>query len=189
MPRIAKLSKHALVEKLATVFEDNGFAGASMAMLAQAGGLSKASLYHFFPDGKQEMATQVLGQAGAKLQALILAPLAGRGSAQRRLQESLEGTAKYYAGAVPVCLMNSLLVGGGTDVFGKQIRLAVEIWQKSLAVAYEEAGADTGEARAWAAYAVERIQGALILCRVMASRSPLEGCLSELKEDVDLLLT
>lgn len=189
MPRIAKLSKHALVEKLSVVFENNGFAGASMAMLAHASGLSKASLYHFFPGGKQEMATQALGQAGARLQALMLAPLTDGSSAQDRLHASLEGTATYYAGAAPVCLMNSLLVGDGTVLFAEQIRHAVEIWQKSLSSAYEDAGADPTEARAWAAYAVERIQGALILCRVMASRSPLEACLSELKTDVDLLET
>jgi len=187
MPRIAKLSKHALVERLSTVFENNGYAGASMAMLADAGGLSKASLYHFFPGGKQEMAAQVLGQAGARLQALILAPLARDGSAQTSLHASLDGTAEYYSGAAPVCLMNSLLVGGGTEFFADQIKRAVGVWQKGLSKGYEEAGADSVEAQAWAAYAIERIQGALIICRVQASRLPLENCLAELKTDVDLL--
>jgi len=186
--RTAKLSKPVIIERLSAVFQASGYAGASLKMLADAAALSKASLYHYFPGGKQEMATHVLGQAGVRLQAMILAPLNTAASGHDRLHQSLDGTARYYSGAVPVCLMNSLLAGGGTDLFAGQIQSVVDIWQRDLGKAYADAGADNREAKAWAAYAVERIQGALILCRVRAVRAPLEACLSELKADVDLLL-
>ena len=187
MSRPAKLPKSDIVERLAAVFQLNGFAGASLKMLADAAGLSKASLYHYFPSGKEEMATHVLGQAGARFQSLILRPLGTDDRAAGRLHQSLDGTAIYYSGDEPVCLMNSLLVGGGAALFASQIKSVVEIWQQKLGLAYADAGADSREAKAWAAYAVERIQGALILCRVHAERAPLEACLLELKADVALL--
>jgi len=187
MPRVAKLSKSAIVGRLTVVFEKNGYEGASLKMLADAAELSKASLYHHFPGGKHDMATQVLIGAGLRMQRLILAPLANANAGQARLQNSLEGTAAYYGGDVPVCLMNSLLLGDGLPLFGAEIANSVDIWRKALANAYGDAGADYAEAGAWAAYAVERIQGALVLCRVVQNRAPLETCLAELVADVDLL--
>jgi len=185
MPRIAKLSKTAIAERLISVFEGYGYEGASLKMLSDAAGLSKASLYHHFPNGKEDMAAHVLGQAGVRLQGLVLAPLADSGTAAERLIASLEGTAAYYGGSVPVCLMNSLLIGGGTRLFGEQVKVAVDIWRQGLKEAYREVGVDATEAGAWATYAVERIQGALVLCRVQANRVPLESCLAELRADVE----
>ena len=187
MPRIAKLSRNAIAERLAGVFELNGYEGASLKMLADAVGLSKASLYHHFPGGKEDMAAHVLVGAGAHMQQLILSPLSSAEDAKARLYASLDGTLNYYSGDVPVCLMNSLLLGGGLTLFGAQIASSVAVWQKGLERAYQEAGADVGEAAPWAAYAVERIQGALVLCRVSQQRAQLEAAVGELKADVELL--
>ncbi|PCI62727.1 MAG: hypothetical protein COB37_06410 [Kordiimonadales bacterium] len=187
MARIAKLTKPELAEKLMAVFENSGFEGASLKTLAEAAGQSKASLYHHFPGGKAEMAETVLARAGMRLQKHILSPLAERGAGQDRLLNSLEGVAVYYGGTVPVCLMNSLLLGEGRALFGRGIGQAVAIWKKGLEVALVSAGESHREATAWAAYAVERIQGALVMCRVQQSRDPLEACLSELASDIAAL--
>ena len=68
MPRKAKLNKSALAERLSAVFCENGYEGASLSGLAEACELSKASLYHHFPNGKVDMANAVLARAGARLQ-------------------------------------------------------------------------------------------------------------------------
>ena len=187
MARIAKLTKPELAEKLTAVFENSGYEGASLKSLAEAAELSKASLYHHFSGGKAEMAETVLARAGMRLQKHILDPLAARGAGKDRLLNSLEGVAVYYGGTVPVCLMNSLLLGEGRPLFGRGIGQAVTVWQKGLEVALVSAGESHHEATAWAAYAVERIQGALVMCRVQQSRNPLEVCLSELTADVAAL--
>ncbi len=187
MPRIAKLSKAEISDRLMGVFVHSGYEGASLKMLAEAVMLSKASLYHHFPKGKEDMAAHVLGQSGVRLQSLVLAPLmSGRSAVSRRdsLIASLDGTALYYSGAVPMCLMNSLLLGGGQALFGDQINKTVSVWQQGLEKGLSSAGADRSDAAAWGAYAIERIQGSLILCRVRGMRVPLENCLSELKADV-----
>jgi AcrR family transcriptional regulator len=46
---------------LAEVFREHGYEDASLSLLSQATGLGKGSLYHFFPGGKEEMAS---GSAG-----------------------------------------------------------------------------------------------------------------------------
>lgn len=184
MARPATFSKSELLAKLTAVFRRSGYGGASMTDLSKATGLSKASLYHHFPGGKVEMATNVMAEEGKRLQKLVLAPLGKLDSPVDALENSLQGTASFYSGDVPQCLMNSILLGSGEALFRDEISAAVSAWMKLLATAYEAAGPSSGEASAWAAYALERIQGALIICRVAANRSALEQCLAELQGDI-----
>ena len=48
MPQ-ALLSREDLLDRLLLVFRDRGFEGATIAEIARATGLGKASLYHHFP--------------------------------------------------------------------------------------------------------------------------------------------
>ncbi len=184
MARPATFSKSQLLAKLTAVFRRSGYGGASMADLSKATGLSKASLYHHFPGGKADMAAKVMAEEGKRLQKLVLAPLGKLDNPVLALQNSLQGVAAFYSGDIPQCLMNSILLGSGEAIFRAEIAAAVSAWAELLAGAYEATGAPSGEASAWAAYALERIQGALIICRVAANRSALEQCLAELRGDV-----
>ena len=58
MVRTATVSDVELIERLAKVFKDYGYQGASMSIIAKASGLQKASLYHRFPGGKEQMAQE-----------------------------------------------------------------------------------------------------------------------------------
>ncbi|WP_051078124.1 TetR/AcrR family transcriptional regulator [Kordiimonas gwangyangensis] len=178
MPRIAKYSRTAMAERFVSVFKTYGYEGASLSLLADSVELSKASLYHHFPGGKEQIAAQALAHSGARLQRLVLAPLASAKAGQERLQLSLRGVTEYYDGDVPVCLMNSLLLGEGRTLFGSQIKAAVDAWTKGLARATTEAGLSNPEA--WARQSLEQIQGALVICRVVGNRSPLHACLEKL---------
>ncbi|MFC4348700.1 TetR/AcrR family transcriptional regulator [Kordiimonas lipolytica] len=183
MTRPPKFSKAAMAEFLEQVFKENGYEGASLKLLAATTGLSKASLYHHFPKGKSEMAAYVLAYSGARLSKLVLAPL--RSANKEGLLASLRGAVTYYGGDVPICLMNSLLLGEGRELFGSQIRTAVDAWQAGLSACLVGEGTEKGEADAWASDAIGRIQGALVLCRVEGTRVPLDNCLEALSSDVE----
>ncbi|MCJ9428244.1 TetR/AcrR family transcriptional regulator [Kordiimonas marina] len=186
MARPARLTKTGLAEKLSPVFERYGYDGASLSMLAAATGLSKASLYHHFPRGKEDMALYALAHAGARLQKLILAPLAGKDDPRDRLEASLAGTGRYYGGDIPHCLMNSLLLGEGRVLFADRIATAVTAWRQGLMAALSDSGVLGAEADSWAREMIERIQGALVLCRVSGTREPLETCLDALISELPL---
>ncbi|WP_417459623.1 TetR/AcrR family transcriptional regulator [Kordiimonas sp.] len=184
MPRIAKFTRPVMADKLTEVFKGFGYEGASLSMLAEAVELSKASLYHHFPGGKADIAAHVLAHSGAKLQRLVLSPLTGKGAGAERAHASLKGAALYYSGDVPICLMNSLLLGEGRSLFGAQIKGAVDAWAKGLAAAATDSGFSRRDGERWATEAIERIQGGLILCRVQGSRKPLEACLERLETEL-----
>lgn len=183
MPRPATLSRSELLAKLSGVFRQFGFDGTSMQQLSKVSGLSKASLYHHFPGGKEEMAEKVLGEEGVRLQQLVLSPLDADDPLEALLA-SLRGVKEFYSGAVPQCLMNSITLGHGGALFGVNVASAVNSWRDRLAKKYEMLGASGEEASSWSNYAVERIQGALVICRVQANRQPLDNCLEELEGDV-----
>ena len=183
MPRPPKQTKLELLNKLAQVFREFGFDGTSMHALSTVTGLSKASLYHHFPDGKQQMASEVLVGEGKRLQQLVLAPISGA-SSESALLESLSGTAEFYGGPHPQCLLNSLTLGEGGKHFRSVVLETVSAWRTLLATQYEALGVGAEESAAWASYALDRIQGALVMCRLNSSRQPLEQCLSELEGDV-----
>lgn len=54
------MSKEEVIAQLTKVFRQYGYEGATLARLSEATGLGKASLYHHFPKGKEEMAAVVL---------------------------------------------------------------------------------------------------------------------------------
>ena len=47
------MSKEKIILQLIPVFRQYGYGGTSLAMLIKATGLGKASLYHYFPEGKK----------------------------------------------------------------------------------------------------------------------------------------
>ncbi|RMB02857.1 TetR/AcrR family transcriptional regulator [Eilatimonas milleporae] len=181
MPRVARLSRADLTQAFHDVFSARGYDGASLSALAEAAGLRKATLYHHFPGGKKTMARQVLAHAGGRLRTLVLAPLHGEEDAGARLRNSLDGTALYYGGHVPVCLMNALMFGEGAFLFGPQIRTAVAVWRQGLAAALAETRFAAGDAQDEARAALDHIQGALVRCRLEGGRGPLEQALDMLR--------
>lgn len=183
MPRTPKLPKNEIILRLFRVFQLCGYEGASLKMLSDAAELSKASLYHYFPDGKEQMAKTVLARAGVNLQKHVFAPLQ-QTSDKNALLGSLDGVLRYYDGDIPMCLMNGLTMGTGGELFGDAIAKAVAAWRRGYEDCYYSISGDSDEAAAWSSYAIERIQGALIVSRVQGSRQPFEGCIEELKGDI-----
>ena len=58
--RPQKVQDIEIMTSLVKTFRSRGYEGSSLAELAKSTGLKKASLYHRFPKGKEEMAIAVL---------------------------------------------------------------------------------------------------------------------------------
>ena len=54
------MDKPTLIRSLLNIFREYGYEGASLSKISERTGLGKASLYHHFPNGKQQMAQEVL---------------------------------------------------------------------------------------------------------------------------------
>lgn len=177
MPR--KPPRSRVIQAMTKVFADHGYEGASLSALGDAGGLSKAGLYHHFPGGKADMAGQVLATSGKAFTDLILKPLRSKEPAADRFHAMLEGLNEYYQSGQTNCLMNTLALGGGLDLFGPNIQSAITTWLTELTPTLRELGEGEPERRAH--YLIAAIHGALIQTRLFDDTQIFANVLEELR--------
>jgi TetR/AcrR family transcriptional repressor of lmrAB and yxaGH operons len=103
MPQVRKIEDDVLTERLGRTFKDVGYEGASLAMIADVTGLKKSSLYHRFPDGKEQMANEVLASVVATLEAELFPTLEGDASVERKVASFVEVMDAVYASGRESC--------------------------------------------------------------------------------------
>lgn len=171
-----------LIERLSLVFREVGYTGASLGMLADAAGLQKASLYHRFPGGKQQMAGQVLDTALDWFAENVLRPLEREGDPRERLFEALLGIDGFYAGGARACLLN--VFGADEGPFTLRIKDALN----ALIAAFAKLAADAGQPAERAGRSAERaatmLQGSLVLSRGLGTQTPFRNMLLELPREL-----
>lgn len=175
-----KVDDEQVLAQLTEVFQLHGYEGASLSRLSAATGLQRASLYHRFPGGKEEMAAAVLRRAVEWLDAHVLTPLRGGGSPAARVQHMADRLDEFYHRGGRSCLLNTMSFGGDQGLFHQHIRDAVQVWLGAMAEVAVEAGLGPEMARRRAQEALVRIQGSLVLARAAGNTEPFQHALAEL---------
>lgn len=168
----AKVTDEDLVSALAEVFRAQGYEGTSLSRIAEATGLEKASLYHRFPGGKEDMAAAVLDHVGQWLQEHVFAPLQGPGKPAYKLGLVALHLRQLYAEGSKSCVLDTLSLPGGGAGLREAVRGALKGWLRAFTAIAREAGASGGEARQRAEQAILEIEGSLVLTRVLGDRKP-----------------
>lgn len=185
MGRTQTISEGDLLGRLSLVFRERGYAGAAMSDLAAAAGLRKASLYHRFPGGKQQMAEEAMAAALQWYQANILEPLKAPGPPKARLAAVVAQLDFFYAGGRQACLLNMLSTPDAeTSPFGPAIKAALETIAAAFAGLAREAGHPPAEARRRGTRALMLMHGGLVLSRGLGSGAPFESFLKDLPQDL-----
>lgn len=176
------VSREEALAQLVEVFRQYGYEGATLSRLSAATGLGKASLYHHFPKGKEEMAAAVLDRIGHWVEENILMPLRGNGEPTDRLCTMSKNVDKLYHHGQQSCLFAVLSLGNSHDLFHAQIRAGLNLWIDTLAQVLVDAGLDAEQARLRAEDAIMQIQGSLVLARGLNDTGPFERVLQRLPE-------
>lgn len=185
MTRKALIEDDVLLERLSATFRDVGYDGASLARLSEATGLKKASLYHRFPGGKEQMALEVLEEAGRRFAVHVLQPLAGEGAPRERITAMARELDGFYSGGKQACLLNLFSSPiGGSGPFKAAIRQMFEAFVKALAGVVAETGCPADVAQARAERGVALIQGSLVLARGLGSTEPFRKTLEALPDEL-----
>ena len=179
---ITKVNDEQLLDRLTDVFRTYGYEGASLSRISEATGLQRASLYHRFPGGKEEMAKVVLGRAGKWLGTRVLAPLSDAGKPEEKIRKMAKGLDLFYRGGQHSCLLDSLSFGFEENDIKRHVREGTEGWVEALTKVAREAGLSGKKARQKAQDAISRIQGSLVMARVLKDYGPFERTLSELPD-------
>lgn len=159
--------REELLSALGEVFRAHGYEGASLALISEATGLGKGSLYHAFPGGKEQMAEEVLASIDGWFVREIYQPLRTAADPRQGIAGMFRGVDAYFRSGKRVCLIGVVALGGARDLFAERVKGYFVAWVDALAAALRKLGHPQGEARHLAEQAVLEIQGALVLARAV----------------------
>ena len=169
------------IAPLAEVFREYGYEGASLALISKATGLGKGSLYHFFPNGKEEMVQAVLADIHQWFEDSIYSPLRDGEDAAEAINLMLDEALAYFKSGRRVCLVGSLAVGNTRDCFPEAIRGYFASWITALEAALIRQGQDAPLAHSLSEEAVLSIQGAIVLSRAMDDPNVFHRAIDQLR--------
>lgn len=186
MGRKATIEDVQLMRRLEEVFRDVGYDGATLAALSKATGLQKASLYHRFPGGKEQMAQEVLQVAGLWLEVNLLSPLRDKDTLPKaRIELMVRRLDEFYSGGKQACLLNLLSTASpDSGPFGKSIKALIDAWVTTLSSLLLETGLRRNVATARAERAMVGLQGSLVVSRGLGTTRPFKNYLRTLPAEL-----
>ena len=181
----------AIVRAAATLFRRNGFAATGINEIAEVSGAPKGSLYHYFPNGKDQIAEAAVRFAGNGVVATLEKLEQDHPSASAMIRAYCRLLSGWMAKSgfrdgcpIATTLLESAPQSADMATAGRE---AFAGWCAVIARALVRDGFGKAEARRLATLAVCSIEGALILARVEASAAPIDdvakslGCALQFK--------
>lgn len=165
MPRLVH-EKSEILPRIAEIFRELGYEGASFGQITQRTGVSKGSLYHAFPGGKAQMAAEVLAEIEGWFVETIYKPLE-TGEPAWAIANMWAEVTQYFRSGRRTCLVGAFALDATRDHFAAAIHEYFIRWVQALAACLVRAGATPAQAAALAEEAVLNIQGALVLSRAL----------------------
>ncbi len=169
------LDRSDAVRALAGVFRKRGFEAGSLSVIQQETGIGRGSLYHFFPEGKTDMARAVLDQVGDWFEEHVFGPLRSAEDAAQAVEAMTQEVTGYFTSRERVCLFAAMTLGQEQEAFAEPVRRYFTDWVEALAEALRSGGAAPEDAAERALDAVASIQGGLILARAHGDDATLIG--------------
>ena len=181
--RPQKILDTDMIAGLTKVFRDKGYEGASLNDLADVTGLKKASLYHRFPNGKQEMAESVLNYIDQWVDDNIFFPLMDENQPTKlRLKEALKNIGILYNGGENTCVLRAFSMQGGLSLFEQQIKSGMEKWISAFNALGISLQLTSIQSHQNAVQTLIELQGSLIVTRGLADTNIFESTLKNIEK-------
>lgn len=176
----ALISRDDAIARIAEVFREQGFEGASLSTITEASGLGKGSLYNHFPGGKDQMAADVLAHIDGWFETEVYAPLRMADDARVGVTAMFAAADGYFHSGRRVCLVGAFALDATRDRFATAVQGYFTRWIDALAGCLRRGGAE--DATPLAETAVAGIQGALVLSRALNDPAVFSRQLGQLQD-------
>jgi TetR/AcrR family transcriptional regulator, lmrAB and yxaGH operons repressor len=177
------LRKEAIA-KLIPVFRKYGYEGTTLSLLSKASGLGKASLYHHFPGGKEEIATAVFEYVGIWFSKTVLNSLQSDREPKLKIKAMSEKLREFYDNGKESCFSAIMSFGEANNLFHDRVKQRTQVLIDTLAQVLIEGGIKPELAQMRSQNAIIQIQGALILVRILDDTAPFERVITSLPEQL-----
>ena len=171
---MTRSARERMVESAVVLLAKRGFQGASFTEVLAHSKAPRGSIYHHFPDGKEQLIAAAVDYAGARA-VLLLDALSGRRPVEvvdafmamwRAVLERSGFTAGCSVLAVTVSADSGVLLERAGEVFRS--------WQARLAELLRAGGLAAEDADGLATMMIAASEGAVVLARAQRSLAPLD---------------
>ncbi len=160
-----------LLASLVDRFRADGYEGVTLSALQDATGLRRASLYHRFPGGKQDMALAVVDAVARRFAEVVLAPAHHDRPLEERVRHIGRRLGVFYADGALSCLLETMSTTGTPEAVRDRVAQTMRTWIDVFTALAIEGGATPAAARIRATDAISALEGGLIVARTGADRS------------------
>lgn len=180
---MTNFSKEQVIELIIETFREHGYEGSSLSLLSKATGLGRSSLYHHFPNGKEDMAKAALDSVLSSFDEQVLSPLREADKTpEQRLRACSKGLTKFYTSGSSSCLINIFSVGAAGVMFQPYLAECTQSLIKVFADLAKESGVPTRLAKKRGESLIIQIQGALVISRTLDSNTPFKTLVKDIPE-------
>ena len=171
-------TKDRIMDASAELFRRQGYTGTGVKQIVAAANAPFASLYHFFPGGKEQLAEEVIRWSGGLYLQLIDAIFDPAPDVATAVSDFFTGAAAVlretgYADACPIATV-ALEVASTSEPLRQATADVFESWIAAATERFAAAGIDAGRARELATSTLAALEGAFILSRAARSTEPME---------------
>ncbi len=177
--------RHDVIPILGEIFREYGFSGTSLTEITHRTGLGKGSLYHFFPNGKKEMADAVLDHVENWFEINVFLPLCENNNPKNSIKIMFNAVNEYFYSGERICLIGAFSLDDTRELFARKLKTYFISWHKALAYALQRAGVDNRQAKDIAEDVVLSIQGALVLARSQDDAKVFTRTIKRLKKRIE----
>jgi AcrR family transcriptional regulator len=175
--RAVSETKQRLLHAGEQLFRTQGYAGTGLKQLSQAAEAPWGSLYHFFPDGKEQLGAEIVAYAGEFYRAGCQAAFERYDDPAEAIERIFVGEAKIleksdYRNGCPIASV-TLDVASTNENLRAACASAFRGWLETIALGLSSAGAPADGAIALAGFVLSCLEGAIVLSRAAKSTAPL----------------
>jgi AcrR family transcriptional regulator len=162
----------------AELFRRQGYSATGIKQIAGAADAPFGSIYHHFPEGKEQLGDEVIRVAGRMYAVMLMPILAEAPEPVAGVREFFDLAAKSlreteFADACPIATI-ALEVASTNERLRTATAEVFESWIEGCTRFFEGAGVEPAEARRLAVAMLSLLEGAFVFCRATRSTEALE---------------
>jgi AcrR family transcriptional regulator len=173
-------TRERIVAATTDLFRQRGFNGTSLKMITDGAGATTGSLYHFFPQGKDQLAAAVIEESGAAYLSLFETIANGHHHLVDGLTGFFEGAALVLEETefVDPCPIGTIAreVASVNEPLRQTTAGVFRSWIGALAGRLQTTGFERADADELATTIVAIIEGGFVLSRTAHDAAPLRAC-------------
>jgi AcrR family transcriptional regulator len=175
------------------LFRRNGFNGTSVKQITIAAQVPMGSLYHFFPDGKDQLAREAIETSGPAYQQLFEIIADEAATPEQAISDFFDGAADMLEATdfIDICPIGTVAreVASTNDPLREATWNVFTQWITALTVRFEAANMPNAEARGLATTVVAALEGGFMLARAARDTAPLLAIGAAIRTLVDASLS